>query len=244
MAEPASFQLLAAGQTDRGLVRAQNEDDLFIDTGRQVFAVADGLGGLPEGSLASRTAIESVGRFVASPKMNGSLDFEQLFNQVNRSVYSVGKTISKDFGIGTTLTLAHLRGNLLRIGHVGDTGVYLLRDGQLRKLTKDHTMSQEMRDRMPPGRETPIPDYYSHTLTRCIGLEDFAGADVYEETLEAGDRLLIYSDGLTKVFEEDELTTWLAKDQEPGRIVGAMIAEANARGGPDNITLITLFCQA
>lgn len=241
MSESSLLRLRSFGLTDRGLVREQNEDAFFLDEAARLYAVADGLGGLPEGALASRIATDSMREYCERESWRDAPDFEAMFQFINTRVVEEGRNVHVELGIGTTLTAVHVAGETLRIGHVGDTGVLLLRGGELQQLTKDHTMAQEMLDRLGPEDDPYIPEYYSHTLTRCIGQEGELAVDAFSHSVAPGDRLLIFSDGVTKTHEEAELRQYLGQAPDPETFVRELIARANERGGPDNTTAIAIF---
>jgi PPM family protein phosphatase len=242
MAESSTLPFQAYAQTDRGLQRERNEDAFLALPKQGFFAVADGLGGLPEGALASMVAVEQLQTCLAAPGRNGKIDFEQLFNVINARVYEEGRKISADVGIGTTLTAVKISRGHLEVGHVGDSGVLLFRPGQeVRQLTTDHTMAEEMRARLRPGDNMYIPDYYTHTLTRCIGQAGEIDVDHFAIPVLAGDRLFLYSDGVTKVLQLDELNQQIWLDDSPEKFVERIIHLGNQRGGPDNITGIAVF---
>lgn len=232
------------GQTDQGLIRPQNEDNFGINTFHQIFAVADGLGGLPQGSLASELAIEGLDDCTQTLSPNAILDFQESFNEINQAIYAAGKDVGSDMGIGTTLTVAHIKNHMLSIGHVGDTGVYLFRKEFHKKLTIDHTMAQEILDGLKPDEPTPyIPEYFHHSLTRCLGQGTTVQVDTTQQHLVDDDRILIYSDGVTKVISSEELHD-LALEADSAKVLVQNIIElANVRGGPDNITAVAIFCK-
>jgi protein phosphatase len=126
------------------------------------------------------------------------------------------------------------------IGHIGDSRVYLLRDGELRQITKDHSYVQEQVDAgfLTPEQARFHP--YSNVITRCVGANAAVEADVLTGELQAGDLYLVASDGLTGMVEDPQLKKILESRQTPGRMVDAMITEANRRGGLDNITAIVV----
>jgi len=126
------------------------------------------------------------------------------------------------------------------IGHVGDSRVYLLRDGVFRQVTKDHSYVQEQVDAgfLTPEQARYHP--YSNVITRCVGANAAVEADVLTGDLQVGDVYLVASDGLTGLVEDPQLKKILESRQTPGRMVDAMIAEANRRGGLDNITAIVV----
>lgn len=242
MADTPTLSFQAFGKTDPGLMRERNEDAFLALPKHAFFAVADGLGGLPEGSLASSLAVECLKKWFDAPGRNGKLDLKDLFNLVNTRVHDEGRLVSLDVGIGTTLTAMRLVRGELEIAHVGDSGLYLFRKGQPAvKVTTDHTMAEEMRARLRPGDNMYIPDYYTHTLTRCIGQAGDIETDLLTVPVKTGDRLLMYTDGVTKVFQEEELHQEAWASDTPEKLVNRIIKVGNERGGPDNITAIAIY---
>lgn len=242
MADTPTLRFQAFGKTDCGLMREHNEDAFLALPKQSFFAVADGLGGLPEGGLASTLAVECIKKWFEAPGRNGKVDLRALFNLVNTRVHDEGKLVSLDVGIGTTLTAIHLARGQVEVAHVGDSGLYLCRPGQPAiKATTDHTMAEEMRARLRPGDNIYIPDYYTHTLTRCIGQAGDIEVDTFNLPVKAGERLLLYTDGVTKVFHEEEINYEVWAQDTPEKLVNRLIKVGNDRGGPDNLTAIAIF---
>jgi len=236
------MKILSYGHTDRGLVREKNEDFYYIDEDKLLFAVADGLGGLPRGAEASRLAIELFSNLVQDRgDSNGRYDIARAFEEINSRVYERGRTITAEIGMGTTLTTAHIVGDRMKIGHVGDTAILRFRSEDWDQLTIDHTMEQEIRAQLKPGEDAFIPDYFSHTLTRCIGQAERLAADVLEIEIQPGDRFLLCSDGVTKVIQSSELFHLIQSTTSPRSFVEGIITLANNRGSPDNVTAIAIF---
>lgn len=232
------------GLTDKGLVRPKNEDHFGIYPYHQIYAVADGLGGLPRGALASTLAVESLESHLQLLSPNSIINFQTAFNEINEAVYAAGKDVGSDLGIGTTFTVVQVIHSTLHIGHVGDTGVFLFRDGFTQKLTIDHTMAQEILDGLKPDEAVPhIPEYFHHSLTRCLGQADAIQVDTHQQHLLPGDKILLYSDGVTKVISSDELESIASLANSAKSFVKDIIQLANKRGGPDNTTAIALFFQ-
>ena len=228
------------GQTDKGRVREENEDCYLIHNESGMFAVADGLGGLPRGSLASRIAINELEKQIPEIE-TGKVSLKNAIEAVNLKVHKEGREIGSDLGIGTTLTIAYLRGTRLYLAHVGDCSVFLLRNGDLKKLTIDHTMEEEIRSRLKPGEEARVPEYFAHTLTRCVGQQPSISIDFHDSEMKTGDRIFVLSDGITKVINQQDLHDLVARDTTPKMTIQRLIEEANNRGGPDNSTGIAVF---
>ncbi len=228
--------------TDIGKMRSLNEDAFLLDDDLHVYAVADGLGGLPEGALASNLAVQHLQETLISKTSNGTPDYEKVFHFINQKIFKVGRKISSETGIGTTLTVVKLNGEEMTIGHVGDSTVFLFRADNCQQLTTDHTMEQDVIDRLGPDASLDTPSFYAHTLTRCIGQEDTIVTDILHHQLEEGDRILICSDGISKTLSGDELLNELSAAATPEDFLRTVIQLINNdHGGPDNSTGIAIF---
>ena len=245
MLKADQLHLQAYGRTDRGLERKRNEDNLFTNDLLNIYAVADGLGGLPSGALASSIAIKFLEKIVKDPTFTGDLDIKKTFDQINRLVFDEGTKINPELGIGTTLTIAQVvQNNSIHVGHVGDSGIFLFSpDGNWKKLTTDHTMEQEMKNHRKPGQTLQLPEYYSHTLTRCIGHMDTIHIHYSHHVFVPGDRILLFTDGISKVLEREELQAKIFEARTPQAFIDDIIETVNKRGGPDNATGIALFTK-
>ena len=142
--------------------------------------------------------------------------------------------------MGTTVSALLLAGTRYLIGQVGDSRVYLMRDNRLVQMTKDHSYVQEQVDAgfLTPEQARYHP--YSNVITRCVGAGDHVEPDTYTGEMRTGDIFLVASDGLTGMVDDRRLSQLLAAPTSPGRMVDALIAEANGRGGLDNITAIVI----
>src|ERR671926_344247 len=160
--------------------------------------------------------------------------------RANHAIYQRTLTETDKQGMGTTASVLILANNRYLIGQVGDSRVYLLRDGALRQLTKDHSYVQEQVDAgfLTPEQARYHP--YSNVITRCVGASDDVEPDTYGGGLRAGDLFLVASDGLTGMVDDRRLQQPLLARVPPERMVDALIAEANGRGGLDNITAIVV----
>ncbi len=234
--------LAAAGKTDRGRVREHNEDGFICDEAARLYAVADGLGGLPKGELASSIALEELARQVRALPVDAKPDWQELFTRINRIVLEAGRTVSAGQGIGTTLTVVRATPGVLHLGHIGDSGLYVLSgSGKIHQATRDQTMAQELLDKHGPAIAASIPEHYHHTLTKCIGQPIDLHVELAELTVHAGMRVLLYSDGVTKTIGQLDLARMVFDAPNPKHLVERIIEVGNARGGPDNITAVALF---
>jgi len=219
--------------TDTGLHRNGNEDSFLHQPERGLYAVADGLGGLSYGEVASKMAVDRL----ASVDMLEFDDLPVLVNEISHEIWEKGQQLGKGT-IGTTLTLAIVEGMYFRIAQVGDSMAFMaLPDGKNLQLTREHTLAEEYRR---AGR-TNIDPYINHVLTQCLGQEGTVNPDVFVVDFPVGARLLLCSDGITKTVDEEDIYSALRKGSEPKEIVESLIKKANDNGGPDNSTVVVLF---
>jgi serine/threonine protein phosphatase PrpC len=237
-------KLLHAARTDVGMIRSGNEDNFSVDASptRGIFIVADGMGGHAAGEVASEMAVQIVQRELAAVRTLDSDDVVQLvagaLKRANRAIHDRTLTEVDKQGMGTTVSALILSGSRYLIGQVGDSRVYLLRDGSISQLTKDHSYVQEQVDAgfLTPEQARYHP--YSNVITRCVGAGNDVEPDIYRGEVRVGDLYLVASDGLTGMVDDRRLAQLLSSRAEPERKVQSLIAEANGRGGLDNITAI------
>ncbi|HYW30641.1 MAG TPA: Stp1/IreP family PP2C-type Ser/Thr phosphatase [Gemmatimonas sp.] len=240
------MQLSVAAGTDVGRIRAGNEDSLYADADpeRGLFIVADGMGGHAAGEVASEMAVQIVARDLASVRdLSGSDPLMQMadaLRNANRAIYERTIVEADKQGMGTTASCLLMGNGRWIIGHIGDSRVYLLREGTFRQVTKDHSYVQEQVDAgfLTPEQARYHP--YSNVITRCVGANASVEADVLHGELRNGDVYLVASDGLTGMVEDPQLKKILETRTNPGQMVNSMITEANRRGGLDNITAIVV----
>jgi len=234
--------ITAAGRTDVGAVRSGNEDNFTIAADRGIFVVADGMGGHAAGEVASEMAVNYVDRNLGSLR---GLDDEQVAERMRGAIRAANgaifqRTITEvdKRGMGTTVTALVLHGARFLIGQVGDSRAYLLRDGQLVQITKDHSYVQEQVDAgyLTPEQARTHP--YSNVITRCVGANNDVAPDLYAGAVKSHDRFLLASDGLTGMLEDSELAKVLSNGAAPEDQVAQLVAAANGSGGLDNITAI------
>ncbi|HRP07043.1 MAG TPA: Stp1/IreP family PP2C-type Ser/Thr phosphatase [Gemmatimonadales bacterium] len=231
-----------AARTDVGVVRSGNEDTYLMADDRGLFVVADGMGGHAAGEVAS----EMAARLVAESyrPVRGMSDDELMAQMVaairtaNTAIFERTLQEHHKRGMGTTATVLALLPRRYLIGQVGDSRAYMLRGNRLTQVTKDHSYVQEQIDagRLTPEEARVHP--YANVITRCVGSSGDVVPDLFIGTLEAGDLLLLASDGLTGMMEDDDLQALLEKGGSLEDQVDRLIAEANRRGGLDNITVV------
>lgn len=234
------MKLRAHGATDRGLVRELNEDCLLVDEARAFFAVADGIGGMPGGEVASQAAVEALRRELEEIPPGAPLGLDALLHRANAAVRTAGRAFGPD-GIGTTLTVAHLAAGRVHLAHVGDSFALLVRGGGCRALTREHNVENE---RAGSGETTPYPPHYRYALTRSIGQPEPLLVDVASHELAPGDILLLATDGLTDLVALPTIAATCDALREPAAMAGELIHQALQAGGHDNITLVVVCVDA
>jgi len=228
------------------MVRSGNEDSFFAeaDARRGVFMVADGMGGHAAGEVASEMAVQIVARALllleSVVQVDAAERTAQSLRDANRAIYDRMLVENDKQGMGTTASVLVLSDDRYLIGQIGDSRIYLLRDGALTQITKDHSYVQEQVDAGLLTSEQARYHPYSNVITRCVGATETVEPDLYAGEARAGDVFLVASDGLTGMVDDRRLQQILLARSGPGRIVDALIAEANGRGGLDNITAIVV----
>jgi len=239
---PRTVRFTCAGRTDVGVVRSGNEDAYLMLPNHGVFIVADGMGGHAAGEVASEMAVQIVGKslegLVGRPENEASDIIRRGIVDANGAIFQRTLVEHDKRGMGTTVTSMVINGDRYLLGQVGDSRAYVMRDEQLLQITKDHSYVQEQVDAgyLTPEQARTHP--YSNVITRCVGANADVVPDVYGGTLREGDIFLLASDGLTGMLEDEELLTIMTQGRPPGELVDRLIAEANRRGGLDNITVI------
>ena len=237
-------RLVHAARTDVGMIRSGNEDNFAVSASgdRGLFIVADGMGGHAAGEVASEMAVQIVQLELSSVRdltdRNAAERVRNALRKANRTIHDRTITEVDKQGMGTTASVLIVSATRYLIGQVGDSRVYLLRDGALQQLTKDHSYVQEQVDAgyLTPEQARYHP--YSNVITRCVGASPDVEPDVYQGDARVGDLFLVASDGLTGMVDDRRLQMLLMSRTEPERKVHLLISEANGRGGLDNITAI------
>ncbi len=235
------MNLRSSALTDIGRVRPENEDSFLCDDTHLIYAVADGIGGLPSGGQASQMAVDVLSKTFAKYQQGLPVDYQSVIEHINDKVFLLGRVLSPQFGIGSTLTFAHLTGVKLNIGHVGDSAALRIRAKQIEQLTTDHTIENEMREREARGESLSLLMENRNALTRCIGQPPPILGHCSKHTVLPRDRYLICSDGITRYIAIEEIEEIMVQAAEPGEAAQTLINRANERGGMDNSTAVVLF---
>ncbi len=233
-------QLRAGAATDVGRVRANNQDQLLVTAELELFAVADGMGGHAAGEVASLTAVEAL---KASYQVKGGTEgLVAAAHQANRSIFERARADPDLHGMGTTLVAVALVNeddeDRLAVVNVGDSRVYLLRDGQLEQLTTDHSLVQELVDDGQLTEQEATVHPQRHVLTRALGVDSEVNVDLLQVLPLKGDRLLLCSDGLSRELSDPQVASILRRLADPDDAARELVAAARNRGGNDNITVV------
>jgi serine/threonine protein phosphatase PrpC len=224
-----------ASRSDVGRQRSINEDDLVVQP--PFFAVADGMGGAKAGEVASALA---AGAFEGETHSGEAPEAQlvRILREANRRIYDLASSDDSHRGMGTTLTAAMVHGDEVSIGHVGDSRAYLLRDGKLDQLTRDHSLVAELERSGQISPEAAEHHPQRSIITRALGPEPDVQVDTFTLTARDGDVLLISSDGLTSMISDDEVSSILRSGGELDAAADGLVRAANQSGGRDNITVV------
>ena len=243
-----------AGNTDVGRVRDHNEDYFAIVPEQKLAVVCDGMGGHAAGEVASKIAVETICRIFDTqdfkmfdrtefvyPEAPISPDGKLLLGAIavaNQRVYDAGNKRSELSGMGTTVVACSFHDGGASVCHAGDSRVYLFRDGALQPLTSDHSWVNELMQQYNMTEEESKSHVNSNVITRALGTKQDIKIDISEVRLQAGDLLLLCSDGLTGMVGDGDLQQTIAELRaEPQQIVDRLIKMANDNGGVDNVTV-------
>jgi serine/threonine protein phosphatase PrpC len=247
------------GLTDVGRKRSHNEDTFVLDEEASFFAVFDGLGGQNAGEVASRLAAEALGLFIQRSHQdrditwpygltdNLSFDGNRLYTGIglaNKKVFRAADGRPDYTGMGTTVVAAIVRGSVLTVAWVGDSRAYLLRAGVLELVSADHTWVNMMVAKGTLTREEAEKHPWAHVLIKAVGGKESVEADVVEMPLQAGDIVLLCSDGLTNMVKDPGIAQLLTAANTMEEGARTLIAAANEAGGKDNITTLLLRYRA
>jgi protein phosphatase len=240
-----------AGQTDVGCVRANNEDNFGYDSRYGIFVVCDGMGGQAAGEVASKMGVDvllnyfrneaSAADINSTNGQNGSAGATRLAEAIklaNQTIFKAGQEQHGRNGMGSTIVAALVRGNSLAIGHVGDSRIYLVRQGTIQQLTQDHSLVMEQVRRGYITLEQAQKSEMQNIILRALGSEEAVEADVEDLVALPGDILLMTSDGLTRHVQDEEILSIVKTSASLQQACSELVKTARDRGGDDNITCL------
>jgi serine/threonine protein phosphatase PrpC len=221
-------------ESDLGRQRQGNEDNLFVRA--PLFVVADGMGGAQAGEVASKMAVDSFD--TGMPGGSPAEALVQIIESANRAIHDRSRSDARTAGMGTTVTAAYVGEREVTVAHVGDSRAYLLRDGDLVRLTQDHSLVGELVLRGKLTEEQAEMHPQRSVITRALGSEPDVEVDVHVYQARAGDVFMLNSDGLTSMVHEPRVKEILERAGALDQAGRELIAAANDAGGRDNITVI------
>ena len=230
--------------TDKGKVRPYNEDTVYASADPvgllpNVFIIADGMGGHKGGKYASQYTADRFTELLQScRKSNPPAIIRDCVRKVNRELFQKAKNDPDLEGMGTTLVLATLVGAVLYIANIGDSRLYLIRDGKIRQVTRDHSWVEEMVSEGRLDRSSSIYKENKNIITRAIGAYEDVTPDIFELDLLRGDLILMCSDGLTNMVEDGRICEIIGEGADVQDTVRALMDEAMEGGGRDNISIV------
>jgi protein phosphatase len=239
-----------AGKTDVGCVRANNEDNFGYDSRYGIFVVCDGMGGQAAGEVASKMGVDILLDYfrhlgpvpqAGSPTegaSSGATSLANAINLANRSIYQAGQQENGRSGMGSTIVAALVRGNALAIAHVGDSRIYLIRQGAIQQLTQDHSLVMEQVRRGYITLEQAQQSEMQNIILRALGSEEAVEPDIEDLVAMPGDVLLMTSDGLTRHVRDEEILQMVTASADLNRACNTLVQAARDRGGDDNITCL------
>jgi len=250
----------AAAKSDVGRKRHGNEDSFCLAPEIGLFVVADGMGGHAAGEVASRLAVDTIQAWVSKylsgsdaamqgkPEPARSREANFLLSSIllaNRVIYDAAQVRREYVGMGTTVVSVLAVNDRVVLAHVGDSRIYRVRGEGILQLSRDHSLVQQQVDRGIISAEEAQGSQYKHLITRALGLKETVEVDLVEQLAQPGDILLLCSDGLSDLLEDEEMADIVrehARDLEEA--CQALVDRANYKGGDDNITTLLIQAQA
>lgn len=234
------------GVTDTGVVRTVNQDSHYVDDPQgRFFIVADGMGGHAGGEEASKIATETIRVYLEENWDNAEISSEVLLQEAiekaNQGILEDQSLHPERKDMGTTVVVLIFREQPWRV-HVGDSRLYRWRNSQLEQVTEDHTWVSMAMKSGEITREQAKMHPWRHVLSQCLGRKDLFKIDLHPLDVQAGDRLLICSDGLTEEVSDEEITSLIGSSSDQKELAQKLIVSAKDAGGSDNITVVMVDC--
>jgi len=231
--------------SDIGLFRKNNEDHYLVMDEYGLFAVCDGMGGHKGGDVASKLAVDCLQEYMLnlaadSLSQNPISVLNAAIQKANHLIWLQAQGNLELHEMGTTITAAMIRKKQLAVANVGDSSLYVFRNGKLNKITRDHTLAEKMVTDGLLKNEDKKSSGYNHILTRALGIQEEVVIDNFEHQLYRGDLVLLCSDGLTDMLDDNEIETILNQQENLQKSLNTLLDTALTKGGYDNITIILL----
>lgn len=242
------MRLKVGAATSVGRVRPINEDAFLAKADAGLFVVCDGMGGAAAGEVASQLAVDTIGAALQDGDLDGNGDSRfsartrrlgEAVRRANRAIMDRSRGDREHAGMGTTVVGAWAEDGVVSIAHVGDSRAYLANEQGFQSVTSDHSLVEAQVQAGLISRAESLQSEQQNILLRALGRDANVEIDLAEITVGAGDRLLLCSDGLTRMVSEDQLASALDRYRgEPQAACDHLVDAANSNGGPDNITVV------
>ena len=238
--------LKTASLSDPGIRRAMNQDmvyssELPVGNLPDLFMVADGMGGHKAGDYASRCAVDTIVRSIME---DAQTDQEEIIRKAisvaNEEILEKSTEDPNYEGMGTTLVACTIAGNLIKVANVGDSRLYLLREHKITQITEDHSLVQEMVRLGKIDLENARNHPKKNIITKAVGVMPEVEADYFDVPLQKGDEILLCSDGLSNMLEDEEIRMIMETARDITEQAEALVRAANNNGGKDNISVIVI----
>ena len=233
----------ATAITDIGKTRAVNQDYIYASVEGvgclpNLFIVADGMGGHKAGDTASRYTVETIKELIAESEETDALSvISEAVKSVNTLLIKKARESEDYQGMGTTLVIASIFGNVLRVANVGDSRLYVI-DDEITQITRDHSLVEEMVLAGQLSRSEARTHAKKNVITRAIGGEEEVEPEMFSVDLKENSKILMCSDGLTNMLEDDEIMRIVKNSPDIEEAAAVLIDRANANGGKDNISVV------
>ena len=241
--KPLTYQMInltSHGHSDVGFHRETNEDSFLDANDKGLFAVADGVGGLSFGALASLLAMQNLDALVNSgDSCSTPEEFKKIVHTIHQNLLKSGSIVGGQNGIGTTFSAIRFLHNRFLFAQVGDSVIFHF-DGaskSLKQVSKSHTLEAELLAKHGPEAANDMPEHYAHTLTRCMGQEIDFEVDLGFIDVQPGDCIILCTDGLTNMVDSSDIEK-MSGELETKELVHQLIDLANQNGGVDNSTVV------
>jgi protein phosphatase len=231
------FRLEHVGRTDVGLQRSQNEDSILLEPEHRAFVICDGMGGHASGAVASQVAVETISDMLRrTPAVDGQEPMVAAILAANQAVFTRAQADPQCHGMGTTVVGVRFAEELVHVCHIGDSRIYLLRDGMLQQLTRDHSLVNLYADH--PEMIGKLGPAHSNIIVRAVGLHAEVEVEHNVIEMEPGDVYLLCSDGLVDMADDWMVREMLTSGDDLATTADNLIRAANAHGGADNVSVI------
>lgn len=234
-------------KSDKGLHRNNNEDACFVLLQDKVYLVADGVGGGNAGEIASRTAVNEIANYIVDNPIEQATNkyaivnyLQDCLDKTNEKIFGMARKYEQNRGMATTVAVLYANGGKAYIANIGDSRVYLYRDGKMVQLTEDHTYVNTLLKAGVISEEQAAVDKRKNVITKALGAEDTVEPDFFQVDIAEDDIFIVCTDGLYNEVDNEKMIEILEKNISMSDVCAELVSAANSRGGHDNITVISL----